>query len=430
VNGNDGDGTRAITITFNPPSPDVDAVEVWRAPYGNYPEYDDPPGAGSEPLLPALYPPTLSDPRWQLTGVTASGQLDEPTERDYWYYIAIGRDACGNPAPAVALDGDLNYHLGDVTPTESPGNNRVDFFDISRLGTCYFGTLDPNDPCGDTDIAPTQADGPPLTNDLVNFEDLLVFSINFEQVSLDQPARVVPAGAGERTPELEIRLDRSAEGRVRGSLDLTGNGGTVRGFHVAIDLVGLRLDGIQRGKLLDDQAGEVFFAHRPGQRLEIDAAILGPDQTIVGDGVVATFELSGLGGASARLVEVDLRDVDGRPLTDTVEPGRPAIEEEAGASDGASLPDRLTSLGARPNPFNPSTTIGFLLPEAMHVELRIYDVGGHLIRTLTDGHLAAGEHAVEWNGRDSVGRAMSSGIYLYVIEAGGVEVVEKLLMIR
>jgi hypothetical protein len=66
-----------------------------------------------------------------------------------------------------------------------------------------------------------------------------------------------------------------------------------------------------------------------------------------------------------------------------------------------------------PNPFNPTTSIAFDIPEQGHVALRVYDVGGRLVRTLVDGRREAGTHVVPWNGRDDAGRPAPSGIYLY-----------------
>jgi hypothetical protein len=96
--GNDGDGTTKITLTFTPPG-GATSVEVWRKGYGSYPTYDN--GGGSVPPAPGSYPPA----GWTLTSVTASGQKDEPSSRDYWYYVAYAKDACGNVSPASNLTG-------------------------------------------------------------------------------------------------------------------------------------------------------------------------------------------------------------------------------------------------------------------------------------------------------------------------------------
>jgi flagellar hook assembly protein FlgD len=71
------------------------------------------------------------------------------------------------------------------------------------------------------------------------------------------------------------------------------------------------------------------------------------------------------------------------------------------------------SVGNYPNPFNPSTTISYLLAENSSVRLEIYDVAGRKVRSLVDESRSAGYHNVVWNGRDQNGSQVSSGVYLY-----------------
>ncbi|MCP4547992.1 MAG: T9SS type A sorting domain-containing protein [bacterium] len=65
-----------------------------------------------------------------------------------------------------------------------------------------------------------------------------------------------------------------------------------------------------------------------------------------------------------------------------------------------------------PNPFNPVTTIKYTLPQAAIVSLRIFDVGGRLVRRLEEGEMkSAGNHTVSWNGCDDRSRPLPAGIY-------------------
>lgn len=83
-----------------------------------------------------------------------------------------------------------------------------------------------------------------------------------------------------------------------------------------------------------------------------------------------------------------------------------------------------------PNPFNPSTTITFSLPESAPVTLAIYDVNGRMVRTLVSGERAAGLHEVVWNGMDDNGRAVASGVYVYRLTAGEKIATQRLALIR
>lgn len=71
-----------------------------------------------------------------------------------------------------------------------------------------------------------------------------------------------------------------------------------------------------------------------------------------------------------------------------------------------------------PNPFNPRTTIRYSIPKNDKVEIAIYNVTGEWVRTIESGEQIAGEHKVEWDGRDASGMEVSSGVYFYRMRAG------------
>ena len=75
------------------------------------------------------------------------------------------------------------------------------------------------------------------------------------------------------------------------------------------------------------------------------------------------------------------------------------------------------ALSNRPSPFAESTTIEFELPHDAHVELAVYDISGRRVDVALSGPQTAGRHAVRWNGTDSDGRRVSSGVYFAVIES-------------
>lgn len=83
-----------------------------------------------------------------------------------------------------------------------------------------------------------------------------------------------------------------------------------------------------------------------------------------------------------------------------------------------------------PNPFNPSTTISFSIPSASKVEFSIYNIKGQKVKTLINNKLAEGKHNITWNGTDDFGKLVSSGIYLYRINAGNQTEVMKMLLMK
>jgi glucose/arabinose dehydrogenase len=84
-----------------------------------------------------------------------------------------------------------------------------------------------------------------------------------------------------------------------------------------------------------------------------------------------------------------------------------------------------------PNPFNPITSIPFVLPAGGgRTTLRLYDLAGRLVRTLVDEVLAEGEHETTWSGTDDGGRVVPAGSYLYRLECNGLATTRKLTLLE
>ena len=109
----------------------------------------------------------------------------------------------------------------------------------------------------------------------------------------------------------------------------------------------------------------------------------------------------------------------------------PLQPREAWAGVGEdTMPSKPVSLEVFPNPFNPSTTIRFNLSEPQQAKVAVYDVSGHLIKTLLDEFTHSGEQTIEWNGRDGSGRAVSSGSYFVRLQGDRVSEVRKVMLVR
>jgi len=82
------------------------------------------------------------------------------------------------------------------------------------------------------------------------------------------------------------------------------------------------------------------------------------------------------------------------------------------------MPETLPVIHSYPNPFNPSTTIEFTLPESGFATLEVYSISGQKVRELAADFMTAGMHSLAWDGRDGRGNAVSSGIYITRLVAG------------
>lgn len=85
---------------------------------------------------------------------------------------------------------------------------------------------------------------------------------------------------------------------------------------------------------------------------------------------------------------------------------------------------------AYPNPFNPTTTIGFTIPENCDVELRIYNNLGQLVKTLANTNFEKGQHYVKWDATNEYGSNIPSGVYFAVFSAGKFKKTSKLMFIK
>ncbi len=86
-----------------------------------------------------------------------------------------------------------------------------------------------------------------------------------------------------------------------------------------------------------------------------------------------------------------------------------------------------------PNPFNPETTIRYSLPadrSSYRVIIKIYDVLGQLVVTLRDEQQRPGLYQLIWDGRNSAGQAVPSGVYFLSLEAGSFKATQKMLLVR
>jgi hypothetical protein len=103
----------------------------------------------------------------------------------------------------------------------------------------------------------------------------------------------------------------------------------------------------------------------------------------------------------------------------------------AGSARGESSIGVFRGLSSSPNPFNPSTNIGFELALPAEVTLSIHDLAGRRVKVLTSGtSLTAGVHGFAWNGTDDQGQGVAAGVYFYRLQALGQTAAGRLTLIK
>jgi len=94
------------------------------------------------------------------------------------------------------------------------------------------------------------------------------------------------------------------------------------------------------------------------------------------------------------------------------------------------IPTELSLEVNYPNPFNPTTTIGFWLPEAQRILISIYSKTGEIVINLVDDYLSEGYHNVVWNGINQSGNKVASGIYIYEMRSKNKRFIRKMLFTK
>ncbi|MBT4501081.1 MAG: T9SS type A sorting domain-containing protein [Gemmatimonadetes bacterium] len=139
------------------------------------------------------------------------------------------------------------------------------------------------------------------------------------------------------------------------------------------------------------------------------AAVSGPGELL---------RIDRVGPDPARLTQAELND------------GRLEVRLADSMSAIAGQPLTYVLHANVPNPFNPETSIRFDLAQESVVRLEVFDVVGQQVRTLVTEQRSAGTHRVVWDGRDERGVPVSSGIYVYRLQAGTFEQVRRMLLLK
>lgn len=151
-----------------------------------------------------------------------------------------------------------------------------------------------------------------------------------------------------------------------------------------------------------------------GEWVEIEWDLSGVDRTTPWDRVVIIADLAGPSGDGSDRFTWFLDDFN-------------FSTGEATSSEvvDSGIPQSLQLNQNYPNPFNPTTNIEFALPESSHATLEVFDMLGQRVATLVDQTMSAGQHSVNFDASN-----LSSGIYIYRIQAGNSIQTRKLTLIK
>ncbi len=409
-----------VVLTWTDPvDGDLDGIEVWRATWHDgalnsiYPEYDD--VSNTIPTRPADQAAALASAEWTLAGTAAPGDngfTDSILPRGVYYYEVFPVDDAGNcGAPATQVVRATNYWLGDISDgTCLQYDGYLLSADLTCLGTAY-GTADGHASYeAEIDVGPTDdfsGTGIPQTDNLIGFEDLMIFAMNYDLVA------PMPVAQGSEIAQLSwLEMD---EGHW--ALGLSEPCANLKALHLRAELPEGAEIVLTGASLLDQQAGPVFLHQIDGQGMDISLAMMGRDAVISGQGLLFTVRLPE--GTMPGRIELELRDAANAELP-----------FELTATEVSDLPTAYKMSKNFPNPFNPKTSISFELPETQFVKLTVFAADGRRVTTLLNEQVAAGRHVTVWEGRDEDGRPVASGVYFARIKAGPLAETHKMLLMK
>ena len=294
--------------------------------------------------------------------------------------------------------------------------------------------------------------------DIMNpWEGYFVFNRSESPVSIDlAPVEATPLTADKKetaNEEKTLQIQLIAEWKERGKTDTQNFAGWAPSGEEGLDGADVsdappfgdhvRLSFIDAGEVL---SSSIMPSHTDGNSwdFEVEAVVL---QEIIPVKRQVTVRVNELYERSAGH-ELYILDLDlGRPVaieegafSVVLEPSNPSrkfrliVGSEnyaAGKSDGISLEPLDMALHQNyPNPFTPSTEIGYQVSEKSQVHLEVYNMLGQRILVLVDQEQEAGSHTVSWNGTDAAGRPLASGVYLYRLRANGFNATRKMVLVR
>ncbi len=329
-------------------------------------------------------------------------------------YLADLATTGGTPGTAPTMrpepDGQINF--ADVNVFTQGWNGDGTIFDpIADIGP-YIGTTVP--------ALIANPDGKLDAFDLLSLSTMYTWFTS-QGGAFSEPRRD-DAGALDDTEQLNITY-ATQNGMTTVTINLP-EAEDLTSAHLYVELLnpGAVISDVREGNLLARGAQTIFLSHNDRGVADISMGRLSRTAPgVSGSGSLAVLTTTLPENTLPMLrVRYELRDsennLDGIGETQTI--------------SAATLPTEFGLKGAYPNPFNPSTTLSFVLPATAQVSIRAFNVLGEEVATLTEGRFEAGEHTLTWNAENSSGKSLPTGVYFVRLDALGRQSLQKVILLK
>ncbi|MBL0176718.1 MAG: T9SS type A sorting domain-containing protein [Ignavibacteria bacterium] len=408
----------------------------------DYPLYDAVSPGYPVPAVGVFNPPYVTadfilDPAVTYTFVPSPYTL----VRGIWYFQMYTYDYALNKATSGSdMEKATDYYLGDflksplsapaLPPTSGDFDGYVNFDDMAWFGSVYWEGLDavalsPVEAVADiaklgggaTERTYLVGDpfGIPETDNMVEFEDLMIVSLNYGMVGPKAPA---PVNA-TISKDFALNLQQKASGNeLAVTVQLENNGMSVKGASVTLSYNPevLRVRDVTDGSLFGEPGVSSFFAHvEQNNSVRVDAAMLGTGRTVEYSGDIATlrFEVIGAGDPGLVFGTARLRDGENKNIVARLK------STSADAPQGFALSQNF------PNPFTPATTIAYQVAENTTVTIDVFNALGAKVATIANGPHDAGSYQAQL---DASG--LPSGLYYYTMRAGSFTATRSMTIVK
>ncbi|MEW6052068.1 MAG: right-handed parallel beta-helix repeat-containing protein [Candidatus Zixiibacteriota bacterium] len=338
----------------------------------------------------------------------------------------LSKHGLWSPWPNVQVTA-TNYILGDFYPTPDGCIKFTDEF--GALASAYSQST--GDPGFNMylDIAPTidaTATGYPIPDGTIDFEDLVIFAINYDSYACGSTTKstsgnAIPNTAKPTTDPVAVEVVVPSAALAGSEVVLpvmVRDQQAVKGYHVILDYNtdNFELVAVESGKGYEAVAQSFFFFAKDASNIDVSGVVLGSNVTFTDPELFRVIlRAKTTGAVDLTGQELTFRDRQNQDIKADLSLTRTA---------GVNLPTEYSLSQNYPNPFNPATTIELALPQAGRYKLTIYNVLGQVVESV-EGFSEAGVVHYVWDASREC-----SGVYLYRLEAGTFEATRKMILLK